>query len=332
MWQPALLASLLFLGQTSAGVIGDVGKLVRRIDTLEESMRRYVESIVEPIERRQPGPTMNVTEWDAQTMAACTSALEMLNGKASNDAGMAVCYNLPFLDNSTGVFQADLRLFMISAPTGKFANIPNENISVALSYIGATASSLNTSSIGRRDERVSLISWPRNKREKRQNAVPMMQQAYAFVGQINKDLVGTDMQAYVYYHTFVNNANFCSAQLEKLLVPTVTLAGIDSSGLVTNTTLAEGEATFVSGVFAKQITASRTAVQPPIQTLVVAKDAPFVVPGLHILIFPIGAIITGVWALLFIATIGYGTFGRMQFRDQYRRRIARAEKGAFARI
>jgi hypothetical protein len=120
--------------------------------------------------------------------------------------------------------------------------------------------------------------------------------------------------------------------LEKTVVPTVTLTGIDSNGLQVNTTLATGEANFVSGVFAQKATVTKTSVQSPIQTLVVASDAPFVLPGLHILIFPIGGIITGTWAVLFIATIAYGTFGRMQFRDQYKRRSMRAEKGDLARI
>jgi hypothetical protein len=128
------------------------------------------------------------------------------------------------------------------------------------------------------------------------------------------------------------NADSFRSQLERLLVPTVTLTGMDPNGLMVNATLAAGEATFVSGVFAQQITASKTAAQPPIQTLVVASNAPFVVPGLHILIFPIGGVITGVWAILLISTIAYGTFGRMQFRDLYRRRAARAEKGNMARI
>jgi len=322
MWQPALAASLLLLGQASAGVISDVvGRVVKKDDTLAGSMRRFVDSVVEPMERRQSAPAtapaMNVTQWDGQTMAACTSALEMLKGKASNDAGMAVCYNLPFLDNSTGVFQADLRLFLISPPVGKFANIPSQNIMVALSYAGASVSPLNSSAIGRRSQDVSLISWPRHELYRRQSVEPTMTQAYAFVGQINKDVIGTIKD---------------TAQLEKILVPTVTLTAMDANKQVVNTTIAEGEATFVSGVFAKAITASKTQVQPPIQTLVVAKDAPFIVPGMNILIFPIGGIITGVWAVLFIGTIGYGTFGRIQFRDQYKRRSARAEKGGMARI
>jgi hypothetical protein len=195
MWQSAIATSLLLLGQVSAGVLGDGALLVRR-DTTEQEMRRYVDRIVEPMERRQAAsPTTNVTEWNAQTMAACTTALQALNGNAGNPSGMAACYNLPYLDNSTGVFQADLRLFTISAPSGGFANIPSQNVMVGLSYVGATVSAVNASSLKRRADLVSLISWPRSEdgMKKRQAAVPTMAQAYAFVGQINKDLLTTNM-------------------------------------------------------------------------------------------------------------------------------------------
>lgn len=111
----------------------------------------------------------------------------------------------------------------------------------------------------------------------------------------------------------------------------MTLTGTDGNGNVVNTTLSSQEATFVSGVFAVQTTPTRANVDVPLQTLVTAKDQPFVVPGLNIMIFPIGAIITGLWATVFISTIAYGTYGRMQFRDSFRRRTL-AEKGNFARI
>jgi hypothetical protein len=128
------------------------------------------------------------------------------------------------------------------------------------------------------------------------------------------------------------NADLFSAALQKVLIPTVTLTGQEPTGQMVNTSLSSDEATFVSGVFATQATGTKAQVAPPIQTLVVASGAPFVVPGLNILIFPIGGIVTGVWALLFIATIAYGTIGRMQFREQYRRRAARANKADMARI
>jgi beta-lactamase regulating signal transducer with metallopeptidase domain len=110
------------------------------------------------------------------------------------------------------------------------------------------------------------------------------------------------------------------------------LTGQEPSGSTANTTLSNDQATFVSGVFAAVVTPTKSRVQPPIQTLVVASGSPFVLPGLNILIFPIGAIITGIWTVLFLATIAYGTIGRMQFREQYRRRAARAQKGDMARI
>lgn len=165
---------------------------------MEESMRRYVDSIIEPLERRQSTPTVpttgiNVTEWDAQTQAACTTSLEALNGVASNPSGMAVCYNLPYLDNSTGVFEADLRLYMISAPTGDFANIASSNVQVGLAYNGATVSAVNASSLKKRSDATSLISWPRAVEVAKRATVPTLIQSYAFVGQVNQNLLTTNM-------------------------------------------------------------------------------------------------------------------------------------------
>lgn len=70
----------------------------------------------------------------------------------------------------------------------------------------------------------------------------------------------------------------------------------------------------------------------PIQTLVVAPDAPFVVPGLDILIFPIGLIITSIWTVAFILTLGFGTLSRIQHREQFRESKLREAKGSLSRI
>lgn len=198
----ALATSLLFVSQVvSAGVLSDASsQLLRREESMEQKMRRYMDSlIVEPIERRQT-PTgtgaVNVTAWDAQTAAACATELEALNGVASNPSGLAVCYNLPFLDNTTGVFEADLRLYMISAPTGGFANIASSNVQVGLAYDGATVSAVNASSLKRRQDETgtSMISWPRDEDGLQKRVMtPTLMQSYAFVGQINKDLLTTPM-------------------------------------------------------------------------------------------------------------------------------------------
>jgi hypothetical protein len=194
----ALATSLLFVSRVSAGLLGDAAHLVRREDSTEQKMRRYVDSIVEPIERRQ-SPTgdgmVNVTAWDQATQQACTAQLQSLNGVASNPSGMAVCYNLPYLDNTTGVFEADLRLYMIAEPTGGFADIASSNVQVGLVYDGATVSAVNASSLKRRADLVSLISWPRDEKEvqRRQAMVPTLVQSYAFIGQINQNLLATPM-------------------------------------------------------------------------------------------------------------------------------------------
>ncbi len=52
-----------------------------------------------------------------------------------------------------------------------------------------------------------------------------------------------------------------------------------------------------------------------------AAAIPFVLPGTRPGIFPTGLIITSVWTFLFVGTVGYGTFGRIRFRESYRRRI-----------
>lgn len=197
MWTQ-ILATGLLVSQVAAGVVGNVGGVLGRRDrSIEETMKRYVDAIVEPVQRRQAAaatPSLNVTAWDAMTTTACTTALEALNGQASNPSGMAVCYNLPSLDNSTGKFKADLRLYMIGSPTGDFANIAAQNVNVGLNYNGATVRVINATTLMKRVDVTSLISWPRAVDvEKRQTVIPVLSQTYAFAGQVNANLITANM-------------------------------------------------------------------------------------------------------------------------------------------
>ncbi len=106
----------------------------------------------------------------------------------------------------------------------------------------------------------------------------------------------------------------------------VTLSATTSSGKIVNTTLASNEATFVNGVFDGQ--ANATAMAEAAATASAAAAAaliPFILPGTKISIFPIGGIITGIWALLGIGTVAYGTVGRIRFRDQDRVKVLMAQ-------
>lgn len=127
--------------------------------------------------------TINMTAWDDTATAACDDALTKLP-ESSNPSGTCICYNLPALDNSTGTFEADLRLFQLSTPSGEFEGIPPENIQVGLSYSGASVSPVSVASasklvVGRADTAAN-------------GSLRLLQQ-YLFVGQIKKEMMTTDM-------------------------------------------------------------------------------------------------------------------------------------------
>lgn len=48
----------------------------------------------------------------------------------------------------------------------------------------------------------------------------------------------------------------------------------------------------------------------------------FVLPGIQLMVFPVGAIITGVWLLLGVAAYGFGTYERIMYANAYKRRQA----------
>ncbi|KAG9241792.1 hypothetical protein BJ878DRAFT_208740 [Calycina marina] len=332
MYRSTITAALLLVSQVLAGGVEDAGLVTKGDIYLGGSINRYADD-AEALKRgeaativRRENTTedlvseLSTTQWDEQTMLACTTSLEALNGVATNDAGMAVCYNLPMYNATTGVFKADMRLFKIAEPTGSFAAIPSSNVLVGVAYVGASVQPVSAAEIGRRSEVdemdnnfVSLISWSRSSKiESRAANVPNMTHAYAFVGQINAEFVGTNMT---------------DAQIEQLVTPTVTLTGTTISGSSVNTTINSTQASFVSGYFAEIADVAVAAVAQPMQTLVYATDELFILPGTQILIFPIGGIITGTWAILLMSTIAYGTVGRMQFRDQFRQRQLFSLKG-----
>ena len=61
-------------------------------------------------------------------------------------------------------------------------------------------------------------------------------------------------------------------------------------------------------------------------------EVAFVLPGVNILIFPIGLIVTSIWFLIGVAFYGFGTYERYSYRDAYRRRKARDLSAGRGRI
>ncbi|KAH7371439.1 hypothetical protein BKA66DRAFT_424018 [Pyrenochaeta sp. MPI-SDFR-AT-0127] len=328
----ALLGGLLAAGYAAAIKAGSLNALLQPGNDVEEVLRRDAE-LMATLTRRQDAnaadtaPLASLTpasgdasaadlaQWEEQTREACMSTLGNLNGQASNPSGIAVCYNLPFLDNKTGVFQAELRMYNVSAPINPWAGVTAADVSMTLSYLGATVQNMN-GNFTKRD-----LSWPPIRAREpndgrlveRQNINTMTElKVLMYVGRVNSNLMGSAMT---------------QESLQPLLIPQIDLAARNP---VTNedvtTTLSSQEASFVNGVFSKAASGPTNADPQAAASAsaAVASAAPFVVPGTSLAFFPIGLVVTSVWALFFFLAVGMGTYGRIQFRDQYRRRV-RAE-------
>lgn len=139
--------------------------------------------------------TIDMAAWDEETEAACQESLKRLM-IASNPSGACICYNLPSLDTSSGVFEADLRVYRFNEPSGDFQGIEPEDIEVALMYDGASASPVDP------DDMPSLNPARRRKRQEVDGGgdgapdLPLLQQ-YLLVGEISDDRLTDDMTMYV---------------------------------------------------------------------------------------------------------------------------------------
>ncbi|KAI0016832.1 hypothetical protein F4780DRAFT_660662 [Xylariomycetidae sp. FL0641] len=274
--------------------------------------------IGDPLQRRQAANgSFNMATWEADTMKACKTALSGLS-VTNNPSGMAVCYNLPQLDTNDGTFMADMRLFQVSTPSGDFSGIPPQNINGGVQYTGASASLVSQQTNGKRDDLDDL--------DKRQTLtvtpeMPNMLRSYMFVGQINPEQMNQPMTLGV---------------LEPLVMPIVTLSAKNTAGQTISTNVSSNEATFVNGIFSTEVVLSDTAkaslaVQNVTDFLNNGTIA-FIVPGVNLLIFPVGLVVTGFWALAGFVIYGFGTFERYGHAESYRRRKALSGKGNMARI
>ncbi|KAH0553225.1 hypothetical protein GP486_006611 [Trichoglossum hirsutum] len=322
--QTTLTTTILLVAQTlgvsgsvllSKGLIGSPELVAARSVRSASHLTVRTEEVSAQIERKD-GSTprlqkMDTGAWDKDTAGACMKALAALAGHVSNPSGIAVCYNLPFYDNTTGVFQADLRLYHMLDPKDEWAGVKSQDINVGLSYVGAAVSS----AMSKRTVPLRFsISNPPAKRdtdsslEERQDApAPQMLQVFNFVGQINKDLI---------------TPNLTESSAQTLLTPSIVLTATNPQGQKVSTMLSVDEVHFVNGAFAGSVTAKATS--PTTAAAVSTTPSPaFVLPGTTLGIFPIGLIITSAWVAIFISAVGYGTIRRYQFREHYRMRMKR---------
>jgi hypothetical protein len=130
--------------------------------------------------------SLDLEAWKTQTDKACQEALKKV-GKASNPSGACVCYNLPLMNNATGAFEADLRLYQLSEPRGDFQGIPQDKIEVELSYNGASVSELKETT------GVPAAASLRTRQDSGNGTDLRMLQSYLFLGQVDKDKMSGQM-------------------------------------------------------------------------------------------------------------------------------------------
>ncbi|KAI2468496.1 hypothetical protein F4781DRAFT_397907 [Annulohypoxylon bovei var. microspora] len=300
------LASLAFATSALASGMDHVmgGMLNPRATTLET---RFEDADDDSLKRRQTSTTAdtNMTQWNTDTSAACLTALSQLTA-ATNPSGTAVCYNLFSLDTNAGTFMADLRLFQVSTPFGDFQNIPPQDISVGLLYNGASVSPVSSS-----NQTAQSVG-------KRQNSAPTALQTYFFIGQIDQAQMTQPMTMGV---------------LEALVMPTVTLTGKNPGGQQVSTNVSSNEAAFVNGIFSNDVVMSDFSIASLAVDDVTAGlhngTVAFVLPGVNILIFPVGLILTSIWLVIGVGFYAFGTYERYNYRDMYRNRKARDGKPGY---
>ena len=120
-----------------------------------------------------------------QISIGCNDALGSIKA-ASNDAGFLGCYNVAFLSTGTGVFQADLRLFQLSPPTGPFSGVQPAEIRVELSYPNAAFSIV--------PQGAKLVKREVDLEPRQAGGQLDQLQSFWFVGQVNKELALPQLQ------------------------------------------------------------------------------------------------------------------------------------------
>lgn len=209
----ALVGTLIAAGHATAFKGRQVNALLQPGLDIEEVLRRDAGRMATLTRRQDANPAdtaplasltpasgdasnVNQAQWEEQTRAACMKTLSTLNGQASNPSGIAVCYNLPFLDNTTGVFQAELRMYNVSAPINPWVGVTAADVSMTLSYLGATVQNMQ-GNFAKRDAISPVVEGRLIERQNNNNGqtVNGMSQlkVLMYVGRINENLMGSAM-------------------------------------------------------------------------------------------------------------------------------------------
>ncbi len=142
--------------------------------------------------------------WENKTELTCRDALSKSKADSIDPSGMAACYNVRYFNNSTGVFQSELRFYRLSPPTGNWAALDSKGLSVGLSYKGASLG-LGGNMNNRKQDEGLVFGAPMRKaprqtmslRRKSDTFSPEKLQGLTFVGKIHDEQMGKSNDPYV---------------------------------------------------------------------------------------------------------------------------------------
>lgn len=150
-----------------------------------------------------PDGTLNMTSFSAATDEACRAALSEM-ARASSPSGMSICFNLPSLNTSDGVFEADLRLYRVSEPRDAWVAVNTSEIDVNVMFQNARVGSVteeSVSGVGQVGElaardvegKPELAARQDGGQQQQQADLPVLMQSYMLVGQINQSKMSDNM-------------------------------------------------------------------------------------------------------------------------------------------
>lgn len=281
----------------SAKAIAHLPNALRRRNYMHDLERDVAKLLRRTPEPQNPGPTINIAApnnvTNATIAAACTDALSKMT-KVDNPAGFGACYNILSYDAKNKNFEADLRLYQMFNTSGAFAGLQANEIQIGLMYPSSTTFQ-------------PLTSLRRTKRSLEGREANMAEiQQYSLVGNFQSNLDMTKLN---------------DTQVMSLMWPDIKLNAVDSEQkIISGNITANDGAWFVTGKFSGEFKTGLVTAAVAKQAITAA--APFVLPGTSFGIFPVGFIVTMSWTVLFFVAYGFGTLGRIKYRDAYRKRKA----------
>ena len=116
------------------------------------------------------------------TKAACVQVLDSLKGVSGSATGMSVCYNVGYLDQTTGEWEGDVMIFQVAPATGNWTSVQPKSLSMSLSYPGATVADMSSMDSKRSSQLLKSISSRISVRTSHAVLVTNM----SFVGEVEK--------------------------------------------------------------------------------------------------------------------------------------------------